>query len=157
MTSLPYRLGTGAVLKNSEGLVFAAQRIDNPEPAWQMPQGGIDKGEAPSQAVMRELLEEIGTDKALIIGQSNWLDYDLPEELVGKIWKGKYRGQRQKWFLMDFQGEDSDINIETEHPEFREWAWLPFPELIDLIVPFKRDLYRQIGMELGLMPDLNQP
>lgn len=151
MNALPYRLGTGAVLRNQQGLIFAAQRIDNPEPAWQMPQGGIDTHEAPSQAIMRELLEEIGTDHAIILGQSNWLDYDLPEDLVAKIWKGRFRGQRQKWFLMDFQGRDDDINIQTEHPEFREWAWVAYLELMDLIVPFKRDLYRQIGAELGLI------
>ncbi len=149
----PYRLGVGAVLRHKDGRVFAAQRLDNPEPAWQMPQGGIDEGEAPSTTIFRELLEEIGTDKAKIKAvTSMWLDYDLPEDLQATIWKGRYRGQRQKWFLLDYLGRDADINIATEHPEFRAWSWFHYEELLDCIVPFKRSLYEQIGIELHLLP-----
>jgi NTP pyrophosphohydrolases including oxidative damage repair enzymes len=149
---LPYRLGVGAVLLNTDGKVFCAMRIDNPNPAWQMPQGGIDKYEAPSRAIYRELLEEIGTNKAAIAASSrSWIDYDLPSDLVGKVWKGKYRGQRQKWYLMQFQGTDRDINIETEHPEFRAWMWMDYKEMIEKIVPFKKELYLEIGKEFSLI------
>ena len=146
--NLPYRPCAGIMLVNAEGLVFAAQRLDNPGvDAWQMPQGGIDAGEDPKQAAIRELFEETGIDpdKVTIISQSKEeLFYDLPDELVGKIWKGKWRGQRQWWFLMRFSGSDSDINIETEDPEFSEWKWV-YPETLpDIIVPFKRDLYRSV-------------
>ena len=110
-----------------------------------MPQGGVDKGEDIRAAAMRELEEEIGTNNATIIAESkDWLNYDLPDELIGKVWNGKYRGQTQKWFLMRFNGQDSDINIETEHPEFLEWKWAEPKTLPDIIVPFKKQLYRQI-------------
>ena len=110
-----------------------------------MPQGGIDEGEDTRTAAMRELEEEIGTNNATIIAESDgWLSYDLPDELIGKVWKGKYRGQTQKWFLMRYEGDDSDINIETEHPEFSQWKWTKPHTLPDNIVPFKRQLYRQI-------------
>lgn len=133
------------VLMNADGLVFVAQRIDTEEPAWQMPQGGIDKGEDPIQAALRELKEETGTDKADLIAETDdWLRYDLPEDLQGKVWKGKYRGQEQKWYLMRFTGTDNDIDIETDHPEFSEWRWTPLHSLPDMIVGFKKELYRQI-------------
>lgn len=144
---LPYRPCAGVVLVNDEGLVFAGHRIDNPSDAWQMPQGGIDKGETPHEAALRELTEETGVPAALVefIGESpDWLYYDLPDELVGKIWKGKYGGQRQKWFLMRFKGQDSDISIETEIPEFDRWQWTSASELVEKIVPFKRDVYAAI-------------
>ncbi len=147
---LPYRRGVGLVLFNRQGEVFAARRLDSEVEAWQMPQGGIDPGETPEQAAIRELEEEIGTAKAEIIGAtSGWLTYDLPPELVGKVWKGRYRGQVQKWFALRFTGSDGDIDIHTAHPEFCEWRWVPFDSLVDLIVPFKRDLYRAVTTELA--------
>ena len=143
--NLPYRDGVGAMLVNRDGLVFVAKRIDMRAEAWQMPQGGIDAGESPRNCVMRELAEETGTDKAEIIYESpDWYYYDLPDELVPSIWGGKYRGQRQKWFVLNFLGEDSDIDLETEHPEFLEWKWASPAQLPDLIVPFKRDLYTKL-------------
>ena len=145
----PYRRGVGIVLVNAHGRhrgrVFVAQRIDTEEDAWQMPQGGIDDGETPRAAALRELHEEIGTDKARIIAVTRqWLSYDLPPDLQAKVWKGKYRGQKQKWYLMRFTGADTDINLETEHPEFSVWKWLPFTHLPRVIVGFKRDIYKQV-------------
>lgn len=143
---LPYRLGVGAVLLNADGKVFAATRIDTPGEAWQMPQGGIDADEDPRAAVMRELLEEIGTDNAEIIAETDdWLVYDLPKEIRKKVWKGRYRGQKQKWYAMRFMGRDGDIDLNAhKHPEFSDWRWVDMAELPDLIVPFKRDLYQDI-------------
>ena len=141
----PYRRGVGVVLLNGDGKVFVAQRIDTEETAWQMPQGGIDKGEDPLEAALRELEEETGTNKAELIAETDdWLHYDLPDALQSRVWKGKYRGQEQLWYLMRFTGTDADINIETDHPEFSEWKWADFYSLPDMIVGFKRDLYRQI-------------
>ena len=120
-------------------------------PAWQMPQGGIDPGETPRQAALRELKEEVGTDKAEILAKSReWLHYELPEELraqFGGMWGGRYRGQRQKWFLMRFAGADHDIDLATEHPEFDAWEWVEPARLPDLIVPFKRQLYQDVLVE----------
>ncbi len=145
---LPYRRGVGMMLFNARGEVFVAKRIDTISDAWQMPQGGIDAGEDPRTACMRELHEEIGTDHATILAESaEWYAYDLPDHLVPKIWKGQYRGQEQKWFALRFDGADSSINIETEHPEFCEWKWVPIDSLPDLIVPFKRDLYAALVKE----------
>jgi putative (di)nucleoside polyphosphate hydrolase len=141
----PYRRGVGIVLLDARGRVFVAQRIDTKEIAWQMPQGGIDDGETPRQAALRELHEEIGTNKARILGVTpKWLTYDLPADLQSKVWKGKYRGQKQKWYLMRFTGVDSDIDLETDHPEFSTWKWLPFTHLPRVIVGFKRDIYKQV-------------
>ncbi len=144
--SLPYRPCVGILLFNGDGKIFVAQRIDRDEEAWQMPQGGIDKGETPADAAFRELEEEIGTANAEIVAESEkWLDYDLPPELVGKVWKGRYRGQTQKWFAMRFTGSDADIRIDAvEHPEFDAWQWVSVDDLVDLIVPFKRNVYEQI-------------
>jgi len=142
-----YRPCAGVMLFNPQGLIFVAQRIDNPGPAWQMPQGGVDKGEDPRETAVRELGEEIGVapDKVEIVAEHpEWLRYDLPDELIGDLWKGKYRGQEQKWFCARFLGVDADIDIETEHPEFNAWRWAEIESLPDLIVPFKRDLYAEL-------------
>lgn len=136
------------MLYNSEKRIFVAKRIDMRAEAWQMPQGGIDKGEEPRPAAIRELTEEIGTGKATIIAESKeWYTYDLPPDLIPKVWSGKFRGQRQKWFLMRFDGTDEDINIETEHPEFLEYKWALPQELPKIIVPFKKLLYEQLVAE----------
>lgn len=144
---LPYRPCAGVVLVNDRGEVFAGRRIDNPTDAWQMPQGGIDAGEDIQTAALRELWEETGltADKVSIEAVSDgWVYYDLPPELVGRMWKGKFGGQRQKWVLMRFTGSDADINIATEHPEFDRWCWMSPPAIIDKIVPFKRAVYDEV-------------
>ena len=139
--SLPYRRGVGIALFNAAGKVFAAERIDTPG-AWQMPQGGLDKGEEPWPAAVRELKEEIGTAKAERLHETDWLRYELPQGLVSHVWHGKYRGQEQKWFAARFTGADTDIDLTADkHPEFRAWRWVRLSELPDLIVPFKRELY----------------
>lgn len=146
--TLPYRPCVGVTLINRQGLVFVARRIDTEMEAWQMPQGGIDEGEDPATAALRELEEEVGTNKAEIIAETkDWLQYDLPHDLIGKVWKGRYRGQRQKWFAMRFLGDDADINLETEHPEFCAWKWERLERLPNLIVPFKRKIYQDIVSE----------
>ncbi len=134
------------MLLNHAGEVFVGRRIDMPVlPAWQMPQGGIDPGETPFQAALRELREEIGTDKAELLAESpEWLQYDLPTELSRGVWGGRYRGQQQKWFAMRFTGIDSDIDLATGHPEFDAWKWLSPERLPDVIVSFKRQLYLDI-------------
>ena len=141
----PYRKGVGMVLLNAQGHAFVARRIDTTAEAWQLPQGGIDDGESPREACLRELEEEVGTAKAEIIAETDgWLRYDLPEDIADKVWKGRFRGQKQIWYCLRFLGTDDDINIETAHPEFCEWKWLPVAELPDMIVPFKRAIYEQI-------------
>jgi putative (di)nucleoside polyphosphate hydrolase len=145
--SLPYRPCAGVMLMNREGRVFVGQRIDTTLEAWQMPQGGIDPGEDARTAAIRELGEEVGVGPELvtIVAEApEELLYDLPPELIGKVWKGKYRGQRQRWFLLRFEGEDSDIRIDTAHPEFRAWRWVKPEELPRVIVPFKRKLYEDV-------------
>ena len=143
--NLPYRPCVGVMLLNPRGDVFVGQRIDTSVEAWQMPQGGIDDGEAPEVAAFRELEEEIGTAKARILAESrDWLNYDLPDHLIGKVWKGKYKGQRQKWYAMRFEGDDSDIVLETRHPEFNAWRWMKAEDLPQVIVPFKAALYTRI-------------
>lgn len=144
---LPYRRNVGVMLVNADNLVFVAQRIDNPEPALQMPQGGIDKGEDARAAALRELEEETGVrpDMVTIEAETDgWIKYDLPPELLHKLWGGKYRGQKQKWFLLRFHGADAAINLETEHPEFNAWQWLPLDEVPGRIVPFKKAVYEQV-------------
>ena len=142
---LPYRPCAGMMVLNKQNRVFVGRRIDMVSEHWQMPQGGIDPNEDPLEAAFRELDEEIGTRNVELIHRlDEWLTYDLPEELIGKIWKGKYRGQKQKWFLFRFLGSDQEINILTKHPEFAEWKWADIAELPHLIVPFKRDLYETI-------------
>jgi len=141
----PYRPGVGIMLLNAAGLVFVAQRIDQVAEAWQMPQGGIDAGEDARMAALRELKEEIGTDRVEVLAESqDWITYDLPAELADKVWRGKYRGQKQKWFAMRFLGQDRDIRIDTAEPEFNAWKWVPAAALPELIVPFKRDSYAAV-------------
>lgn len=145
---LPYRRGVGIMLFNAQGRVFVAKRIDMTSEAWQMPQGGIDDGEDAATAAHRELEEETGIRGATIIGETaEWLCYDLPDALVPKLWKGRYRGQEQKWFAMRFDGDDSAINIATHHPEFSEWRWAEISTLPDIIVPFKREMYAALVNE----------
>ena len=150
--ALPYRPCVGLMLINGVGDVFVGQRNDRNSDAWQMPQGGVDKGETPRDAALRELLEETGITRDLvtIIGETKgWLPYDLPHDTVPRIWKGRYRGQEQKWYLMRFSGTDAQVNIETEHPEFSRWRWQPVDQLVANIVPFKREVYARILAELS--------
>ncbi len=147
IASLPYRPAAGIMLVDAGNRVFVGQRLDNVIEAWQMPQGGIDPGEAPLAAALRELEEETGVTADLvevIARAKEELLYDLPADLVPRLWKGRYRGQRQSWFLMRFLGTDADVRIETRHPEFRAWKWAEPLELPDMIVPFKRELYRNV-------------
>ncbi len=144
--TLPYRPCVGVVLANAQGFVFTGERLDTPG-AWQMPQGGIDKGESPESAALRELQEETGVPAHLArieAETSEWITYDLPDHLVGRLWKGKYRGQKQKWFLVRFSGHDSDIDIAQDHPEFARWRWSTADQVVDDIVPFKRTVYEQV-------------
>lgn len=146
---LPYRRGVGIVLINTAGLVFAGQRLNMPG-AWQMPQGGIDPGETPRAAALRELEEEVGTDKAVILAEmAEWQRYDLPDELIGVVWRGRYRGQEQKWYAMRFTGTDADINVRAHDPEFDRWTWLRAEDLAAGIIAFKRDLYRAVVAEFA--------
>lgn len=148
-----YRRGVGVMLLNSKGKVFVGARIDNTDEAWQMPQGGIDKGENdPWQTALRELEEETGIRPNLVervVKSPERLKYDLPKELRHKLWGGKFRGQDQDWFLARFLGVDDDVNIKTKHPEFREWKWIEPKQLPLLIVPFKRELYAQLLREFA--------
>tara|TARA_B100000780_G_scaffold251245_1_gene197799 strand:+ start:434 stop:919 length:486 start_codon:yes stop_codon:yes gene_type:complete len=142
--NLPYRANVGLMVLNKSGDVFVAQRLEHYANAWQMPQGGIDPGEDARAATLRELKEETGItrDKVTIVAETDgWITYELPADLIPKLWNGKYRGQKQKWFLLRFLGEDIDINIETEEPEFSAWKWITPSALPDVIVPFKRDVY----------------
>lgn len=144
-SDLPYRPCVGIMLFNRNGQVFVGKRIDQTVEGWQMPQGGIDKGETPRQAALRELQEEVGTDKAEIIAEmDDWVTYDLPEHLVGVAFKGKYKGQRQKWFALRFTGQDSDIDLAAHEPEFSAFQWVSLGALPELIVPFKRDTYKAV-------------
>jgi len=152
IAKLPFRPNVGIMLANLAGHVFVGQRIDNPTPAWQMPQGGVDPGESPRDAVLRELCEETGisADHVVIEAEAEqWIPYELPHDLVPQLWQGRYRGQEQKWFLLRFNGTDNDVNIATDHPEFSRWQWLPPDQLVANIVPFKRDVYARVLEEFG--------
>jgi len=149
---LPYRPAAGIMLVNAEGKVFVGQRLDSKLEAWQMPQGGLDPGEDPGEAALRELEEETGIARALVeivACAREELLYDLPPDLVPRLWQGRYRGQRQTWYLMRFKGRDADVRIETAHPEFRAWKWAEPSELPDMIVPFKRALYEKLLEEFA--------
>jgi len=144
----PMRPCVGIMLINKDGRAFVGQRIDVFEEAWQMPQGGIDKGESPRDAAMRELHEEAGTDKAEIVAEvSDWLDYELPKDTAAGRWGGKYRGQTQKWFALRFTGADGDIDLEAHEPEFKAWCWMELDALPGLVVPFKRPIYERVVTE----------
>jgi putative (di)nucleoside polyphosphate hydrolase len=145
---LDYRKCVGIMLLNRNGEVFVGQRIDNKADAWQMPQGGINEGEDVRKAALRELKEEIGTDNIEIIAEAaSWYSYDIPDFLIPKFWGGRFRGQTQMWFLARFKGNDSEININTSEPEFRQWRWANPDILPNIIVPFKRDLYIALLIE----------
>ena len=146
---LPLRIGVGAIILNNENKVFVGKRIDNPNDRWQMPQGGIDQGEDSVTAVKREIFEETNIKNIKILKEIDKIfEYELPKNLVGVIWKGKFRGQKQKWFIIKFLGKEKEINIKTEKPEFIDWKWIP-PELLpDLIVDFKKDLYLKLLKEI---------
>ena len=149
-STLPLRLGVGIVVLNSHNQIFVGKRKDNPTNFWQMPQGGVDENEDYLTAMKRELYEETSIKSIKIIKELNeWLTYDLPPDLLGKIWKGKYRGQKQRWFFVKFLGDENEININTKNPEFIEWKWLNMKDLPEVIVPFKKNIYKKILEELN--------
>jgi len=146
---LPLRIGVGIVLLNKENNIFVAKRIDNRKNFWQMPQGGVNVGESYVNAAKRELEEETNVKSTKIIKKlDGWFNYNLPKNLIGKIWKGKYRGQKQIWFVMKFLGNDKEINIKTEHPEFLKWKWIEVNKITDLVVDFKLNIYKEIKEEV---------
>tara|TARA_X000001036_G_C20070313_1_gene558862 strand:+ start:44 stop:517 length:474 start_codon:yes stop_codon:yes gene_type:complete len=146
---LPLRIGVGIALLNNENKIFVGKRIDNPKKFWQMPQGGVDKNEKLFEAAKRELEEETGIKSVKLIKEiDEWTEYNLPENLMGKIWKGKYKGQKQKWFIMKFLGDDNEINIKTKYPEFFEWKWIELDKITDVVVDFKLNVYKKVKEEL---------
>ena len=146
---LPLRIGVGIVVLNKKNKVFVGKRIDNPKNFWQMPQGGVNQNENLLHAAKRELEEETGIKSVELVKElKEWLQYDLPKNLLGKIWEGKYRGQNQKWFIMNFIGKDDEINIKTKNPEFLDWKWIKISELPKIAVNFKIELYKKIKEEL---------
>jgi putative (di)nucleoside polyphosphate hydrolase len=148
VSDLPFRPGVGMMIVDKENRVFVGKRVDSKTHGWQMPQGGIDMGETPSSAALREMEEEIGCRLGYIIAESkNWYSYRVPDFLIPRLWDGKYCGQKQKWFLIRFTGTDGDINIKTTHPEFDNWKWVNFDQLLADIIPFKLKLYKQVVKE----------
>ena len=149
---LPLRIGVGIILLNHENKVFVGKRIDNPINFWQMPQGGVNQNENFLQAAKRELEEETGIKSVELVKELNgWLEYDLPENLLGKVLEGKYRGQKQKWFIMKFVGKDNEINVKTKNPEFLDWKWIEASKLPSIAVSFKVDLYKKLKEELNFL------
>ena len=152
LKKLPLRNGVGIVLLNSNNQVFVGKRIDNPVNFWQMPQGGVDKNEDFFQAACRELKEETGVESVKFIKEiDNLLTYELPQNLLGKIWKGRYRGQKQKWFIMKFIGNEDEINVKTKNAEFKEWKWIDINQLTNIVVSFKLEIYKIIVRELKIL------
>lgn len=150
LSKLTYRPCVGIMLLNKDGMIFTGERLDMPG-AWQMPQGGIDEGEDATTAALRELEEEIGVSPeqvTILTSTNDWLYYDLPENLIGKAWGGKFRGQKQIWYLMQLQADDDSINIDTDHPEFSRWRWSNRIQLIDDIVEFKKEIYGKVAEQL---------
>ncbi len=148
VSDLPFRPGVGMMIVDKANRVFVGKRVDSKTHGWQMPQGGIDMGETPSSAALREMEEEIGCRLGHIIAESkNWYSYRVPDFLIPRLWDGKYCGQKQKWFLIRFTGTDEDINIKTKHPEFDNWKWVNFDQLLADIIPFKLKLYKQVVKE----------
>jgi len=146
---LPLRIGVGAIVLNEKNQVLVGKRKDNPIEKWQMPQGGVEKNEEYIDAMKRELCEETSVTSITILKEfDEWLEYELPDNLLGVIWKGKFRGQKQKWFISRFTGNDSEININTKHPEFIQWKWIEMSELPNVIVDFKKNVYKKILIKL---------
>ncbi len=146
---LPMRQGVGVIVLNKNNEVFVAKRKDNPVDKWQMPQGGIDFNETPFEAMIRELAEETSIKNIKVLKEiEKSLEYELPPNLLGKIWKGKFRGQKQKWYIVKFLGNDEEINLNTKHPEFIEWKWINYNLLTDVIVDFKKEVYEKLKTEL---------
>ena len=148
-SNLPLRIGVGAIVLNKNNHVFVGRRIDNPINKWQMPQGGVEKNEDLFNAMKRELYEETSITSIKVLKElDNWLSYELPNNLLGKIWKGKYRGQKQKWFIVRFTGKEDEINLNTKHPEFIEWKWINIEQLPNVIVDFKKKVYVALEKEI---------
>ena len=146
---LPYRNGVGIVVLNNENKVFVAKRIDNPKNFWQMPQGGVDEGEDLLNAAYRELKEETSIFNVKLIKEiEEWTQYDLPSKLIGIIWKGRYKGQKQKWFIFKFLGNDTEINIKTKNPEFLDWKWIEVGKITEIVVDFKKEVYQKVEKEI---------
>ena len=149
LQKLPYRNGVGIVVLNNENKVFVAKRIDNPKNFWQMPQGGVDEGENLLNAAYRELKEETSIFNVKLIKEiEDWTQYDLPSKLIGIIWKGRYKGQKQKWFIFKFLGNDTEINIKTKNPEFLDWKWIEIGKITEIVVDFKKEVYQKVKKEI---------
>ena len=147
--TLPLRVGVGVIILNNKNKIFVGKRADNPVDKWQMPQGGVNKGENLITAMKRELMEETSIQNIKILKIiDKWFEYELPKNLLGIIWKGKFRGQKQKWFIVRFIGNENEINLKTKHPEFMEWKWIEIDELTNVIVDFKKDVYKKLVIEL---------